>query len=54
MKKSAMYKMAQFAVLTDGTITHKDKLEILRELMDKEYVALFVERQEEKEKAVEG
>ena len=46
-KTSWMYKMAQVAVLESGSLTEFNKLEILRELIAKEDVALFVEKQEE-------
>jgi hypothetical protein len=52
MKTSVIYKMAQNAVLNSTMIGNHEKLEILRELMAKEDVALFVESQEE-EKANE-
>lgn len=53
-KESWIYRMAQLAVLESNSLTEFNKLEILRELMSKEDVALFVEEQEEKErKAVE-
>lgn len=53
MKKSEMYKLAQAAVMNCTNIKNCDRLEILRELMQKEDVALFVEEQE-KEKANEA
>lgn len=49
MKKSKMYRLAQYAVVNSLYIDADAKLEILRELMGKEDVALFVEQQEEKE-----
>lgn len=48
-KTSALYKMAQIAVLESNSLTEYTKLEILRELMDKEDVALFVEKREAEE-----
>lgn len=54
MKKSEMYKYAQCAVVDVPNLTTLTKLEILRELMDKEDVALFCEKQEAKEKADEA
>lgn len=51
MKKSEIYAMAQNAVLNSTLIGNREKLEILRELMDKEDVALFCEKQKEKENA---
>lgn len=52
MKKSEIYRMAQIAVLQSTSLGNGDKLDILRELMNNEKVALFVEKQEE-EKANE-
>ena len=49
MKKSEMYKYAQCAIVDSPNICTLTKLEVLRELMDKEDVALFCEKQEEKE-----
>ena len=49
MKKSEIYKMAQKAVLNYQAYPAEEKLEILRELMDKEETAKFVEDREEKE-----
>lgn len=54
MKKSEMYRVAQIAVLETCQVSAGTKLEILRELMNKEDVAKFVEEQEEKEKANEA
>ena len=48
-KTSWIYRMAQLAVLESSSLTEFNKLEILRELMQKEDVALFVEKQEEEE-----
>lgn len=48
-KTSALYRMAQIAVLESNSLTEYTKLEILRELMDKEDVALFVEKRESEE-----
>lgn len=50
MKKSEIYNLAQHAVLKDVNLTHSDKLEIIRELQDREGTALFVEKREEKER----
>ena len=47
MKKSEIYRMAQVAVLMNASINVREKLEILRELIDKEDVALFCEKKEE-------
>ena len=46
MKKSEIYNLAQHAVLKDVNLTHSAKLEIIRELQDREGTALFVEREE--------
>ena len=46
MKKSEIYHLAQYAVLSDSAIANYQKLQILRELMDKEDVALYCEKQE--------
>lgn len=48
-KTSWIYRMAQLAVLESSSLTEFNKLEVLRELIAKEDVALFVEEQEEKE-----
>lgn len=53
MKKSEIYKVAQQAVVNATFLGIDRKLEILRELMDREDTALFVEAQEEKKKAKE-
>lgn len=47
MKKSEMYKYAQCAVVACVSINTPKKLEVLRELMAQEDLALFVESQEE-------
>ena len=49
MKKSTIYYMAQVAVLTNGVMTPGEKLEILRELIDREGTAIFVEERELRE-----
>lgn len=53
MKKSEIYRLAQFTVLRDGVLYPDQKLDILRELMKQEDLALFCEQQEE-EKAAEA
>ena len=53
MKKSTMFRVAQFAVLNSDNICANDKLEVLRLLMDNEDVAKYVEDREEQEKANE-
>ena len=50
MKKSEIYHMAQCAVINATFLGVDAKLEVLRELMCKEDVALFCEKQEAKEK----
>ena len=47
MKKSALFKMAQLAVL-ESCFSPADKLEILRELITHEDMARLVEEYEEK------
>lgn len=49
MKKSMAYKLAQMAVLDYPRLNYEQKLEILRVLMEAEDLALFCEKQEEKE-----
>lgn len=53
MKKSEMYKLAQKAVLLSQAMMVDEKLEVLRELMNREDTAKFVEEQEEKANAKE-
>ena len=43
MKKSEIYYLAQLAVLSDSAIANYQKLQILRELMEEEKLALFCE-----------
>lgn len=47
MNKSEIYRIAQYAVLNCSSIGNKDKIDILRELIAQEDLALFVEKQEE-------
>ena len=47
MKKSAIYYLAQRAVVTDESIAVDVRLEILRELMAKEDMEKFVEKANE-------
>ena len=49
MNKSVAYKAAQYSVLADAGICAGSKLEVLRVLMEAEDLALFCEKQEEKE-----
>jgi len=51
MKKSEIYRLAQLAVMKDNWMSNEFKLEIIRELQDREGTALFVEDREEKENA---
>ena len=46
MKKSLIFRLAQIAVLNSATLGNNEKLEILGELMDRERVALYTEKQE--------
>lgn len=46
MKKSKLYELAQLAVLRDGRLPDDAKLEIIRELQDREYTVLLLEEQE--------
>jgi hypothetical protein len=47
MKKSEIYHQAQVSVLTDiGSLSCEARLEILRELMEQEDLALFNESRE--------
>ncbi len=48
MKKSLMYEYAQCAVVDSPNLTTPTKLEILRELMRREDLELYSEKQEEK------
>lgn len=45
-KKSEMYKLAQLAVIRDDLITAATKIEIIRELQERESLALFAEGRE--------
>lgn len=48
MKKSEIYRLAQGAVVLSNNLCVADKLAILRELIEKEDVALYWEQKEEK------
>lgn len=50
MLESKLYHLAQVAVLNCGTMPTETKIEILRELIRQEELALFVEKQKEQEK----
>lgn len=54
MKKSEIFKKAQLAVLGYDKFTDDEKLDILRELQDREGTALFVEDREAREAAADG
>lgn len=49
MKRSEIYELALHAVLKDVSIVNSKKLEIIRELQDKQGTALFMEKKEEEE-----
>ena len=46
MKKSEIYKKAQLLVLNGGRLNEEEKLEMLRELIAAEDLALFTEQKE--------
>lgn len=48
MKESVAFKQAQVTVLDYPRLNYEQKLEILRVLMEREDMALFKEKQEEK------
>lgn len=48
MKASTALRMAQYAVMEAQSIEVEDKLEILKVLMDKEELALYMEEVEAK------
>lgn len=50
MKKSELFKLAQIAVLNDGTMTVHDKKDVLELLLWEESFAKLVERKKEEEK----
>ena len=50
MKKSEMYRLAQMAVVSSGTISPNVKVDIVKELIEAESLELWREKQaEEKE-----
>jgi hypothetical protein len=51
MKKSDIYRLAQGAVVLNHDLCISDKLNILRELIAQEDLALYVEKKKEKESA---
>lgn len=53
MKKSELYHLAQIAVVLSPAITPETKIEVLRELIDKEELEIFCEEQEAKKAAEE-
>jgi hypothetical protein len=55
MKKSEIYRLAQLAVVQSfSPMKNEQKLEVLRELMAAESLALFCEDQEAEERAAQG
>lgn len=50
MKISEIYDLALHAVLRDNTIVNSKKLEIIKELQDRQGTALYLEKKEEEEK----
>ena len=48
MKKSEIYHLAQIAAITSPCIAPETKLEVLKELMDKEDLEIFCEKREAK------
>ena len=53
MKKSGIYKAAQYSTLRDERMAEYMKLEILRELMSAEELELYREKKAEEEEATE-
>lgn len=51
MKKSELYHLAQIAVIGSQCIAPETKIEILRELIDKEELEIFCEEREGKNNA---
>lgn len=49
MKESIAIKLAQRSVLNDGNLAEREKLEVLRVLMDREKIALIMEQYEEEQ-----
>lgn len=49
MKKSELFKLAQIAVIKDDSLCSEVKLEILKTLMEKEFIERIFEDNEEKE-----
>lgn len=49
MKKSEMYKMAMMAVVASNSISPNVKIDIVRELIEREDLELFKEKREEEE-----
>lgn len=46
MKKSEIYKQTQLSVMRDERFTEEDKLEIIRELQEREFIAELLEGRE--------
>ena len=53
MKKSELYHLAQIAVIVTPCIAPETKIEILRELLDKEELEIFCEERKAAKAAVE-
>lgn len=49
MKKSEIYHLLQISAMRDGDLDYDETLEVLRELMRQEDIALFSEEQEAKQ-----
>lgn len=47
MKKSEMYRFAQISVLRNEYLSHEERLDIIKILIDAEVLAKFGERAEE-------
>ena len=50
MKRSWKYRLAQYAVLEYQNLSNGEKMDILRELISDENLALFAEKQEAEKK----
>ena len=48
MKKSEQYKLAQLAVIESSFIEAQDKIEIIKTLVTREELELYLEKEEEK------
>lgn len=54
MKKSELYHLTQIAVVNTPSISPENKLEILKELFDKEEFCIYCEKNEEQRKEKEN